>query len=74
MKKRYWGQHFWARGYCCATVGEIREELIKEYLEHHVEPDPAKDFQVEPETRRSVDADPDFQSVTLTHRLSAGGC
>ncbi len=25
-------------------------------------------------TRRSVDAYPDFQSLTQTHRLSAGGC
>ena len=48
LRKRYWGQHFWARGYFCATVGEINEEMIKEYLEHHFEPDPAKDFQVEP--------------------------
>ena len=48
LKKRYWGQHFWARGYFCATVGEISEAMIKEYLEHHFEPDPAKDFQVEP--------------------------
>ena len=48
LKKRYWGQHFWARGYFCATVGEVSEEMIKEYLEHHFEPDPAKDFQVEP--------------------------
>ena len=43
LKKRYWGQHFWARGYFCATVGEVSEEMIKEYLEHHFEPDPAKD-------------------------------
>jgi len=21
VKKRYWGRHFWARGYFCATVG-----------------------------------------------------
>ena len=48
LKQRYWGQHFWARGYFCATVGEVNEEMIKEYLEHHFEPDPAKDFQVEP--------------------------
>ena len=48
LKKRYWGQYFWARGYFCATVGEISEEQIKEYLEHHFEPDHAKDFQVEP--------------------------
>jgi len=25
LKQRYWGQHFWARGYCCATVGELTE-------------------------------------------------
>ena len=48
LKKRYWGRHFWACGYFCATVGEVSEEMIKEYLEHHFEPDPAKDFQVEP--------------------------
>ena len=48
LKKRYWGQHCWARGYCCATVGEISEEQIKGYLDHHFEPDPAKDFPVEP--------------------------
>jgi len=21
LKKRYWGQHFWARGYFCVTAG-----------------------------------------------------
>ena len=21
LKKRYWGRHFWARGYFCATLG-----------------------------------------------------
>ena len=35
QKKRYWGQHLWARGYFCATVGTIREEKIKEYIEKH---------------------------------------
>ena len=29
---------------------------------------------VPPEARRSVDAHMDFQSVTSTHRVSAGGC
>ena len=48
LKKRYWGRHFWARGYFCATVGEMTEEMIKQYLAHHFEPDPAKDFRVEP--------------------------
>ena len=48
LKKRYWGQHFWARGYFCATVGEMTEEMIKGYLEHHFEPGTIKDFDVEP--------------------------
>jgi putative transposase len=48
LKQKYWGRHFWARGYFCATVGEMTEEMVKEYLEHHFEPDPARDFRVEP--------------------------
>ena len=34
-KKRYWGRHCWARGYSCATVGQITYEMLKEYLEYH---------------------------------------
>jgi putative transposase len=48
LKKRYWGRHFWARGYFCATVGEMTEEMIQQYLEHHFEPDVASEFKVEP--------------------------
>ena len=33
LKKRYWGQHLWARGYFCATVGSVTEETIKRYIE-----------------------------------------
>ncbi len=48
LRKRYWGQPFWARGYFCATVGDLTEDMIKVYLEHHFEPDPNADFKVEP--------------------------
>ena len=34
LKKRYWGQHLWARGYFCATVGSVTEETIKQYIEN----------------------------------------
>lgn len=37
LKKRYWGQHLWGRGYFCATVGSVTEEMIKEYIERHAE-------------------------------------
>ncbi len=33
LKRRYWGQHLWARGYFCATVGAVDEETIKRYIE-----------------------------------------
>ncbi len=48
IKKRYWGRHFWARGYFCATVGQMTEEMVKEYLEHHFEPNPDDKFKMEP--------------------------
>ena len=32
-KKPYWGNHFWARGYCSSTVG-LDEEKIKKYVKY----------------------------------------
>ena len=49
LKKKYWGRHFWTRGYFCATVGQMTEEMIKQYLEHHFEPRPNDDFKMEPD-------------------------
>jgi len=31
LRKRYWGRHFWARGYFCAKVGHMTDEMIKQY-------------------------------------------
>ena len=36
LKKRYWGQHLWARGYFCATVGTVTKETITKYIENQV--------------------------------------
>ena len=35
MRKGYWGQRFWARGYFCTTSGNITDEIIMRYLENH---------------------------------------
>ena len=35
LKKRYWGQHLWARGYFCATVGAVTQDQIREYIAKH---------------------------------------
>ena len=29
LKKRYWGRHFWAKGYCVSTVGLDEEKVCK---------------------------------------------
>jgi putative transposase len=35
LKKKYWGQHFWSRGYFCVSSGNVTEEMIKKYIENH---------------------------------------
>ena len=47
IKKRYWGRHFWARGYFCATAGQVTDDMIQNYLEHHFEPNPDDNFKTE---------------------------
>ena len=50
LKKRYWGQHLWGRGYLCTTVGPVTEEMIKTYIEDQHDDDD------------SIKIEPDFQS------------
>jgi putative transposase len=45
LQKRFWGRHFWARGFFCASSGN--DEMIKTYLEHHFEPKKDDDFKTE---------------------------
>ena len=47
LKKRYWGQHLWARGYFCATVGAVTEEMIRQYIENQPMDGPEDAFKVE---------------------------
>jgi len=35
LRKRYWGRHFWCRGYFCTTSGNITNKAILEYLQEH---------------------------------------
>lgn len=39
LRKRYWGQHLWARGYFAVTVGNVNSADIQKYIEeqetHH---------------------------------------
>jgi len=36
LRKRYWGQHVWSRGYCVSTVG-LDEERIRKYVKWQTE-------------------------------------
>ncbi len=38
LKKRYWGRHFWAKGYCVSTVG-LDEKRIRKYVKWQKEKD-----------------------------------
>ena len=39
LRKRYWGQHLWARGYFVVTVGNVNSNEVQKYIEeqemHH---------------------------------------
>ena len=37
LRKRYWGRHFWGRGYFSTTSGAITDDVILQYLEKHIE-------------------------------------
>lgn len=37
LKKRYWGQHLWSTGYFCRSVGNVTENIIKEYIENQTD-------------------------------------
>jgi putative transposase len=33
LRKAFWGQHLWARGYFAASVGTVTDEIVKEYID-----------------------------------------
>ena len=47
LQKRFWGRHFWARGFFCASSGQVTDEMIKTYHEHHFEPKKDDNFRTE---------------------------
>jgi REP element-mobilizing transposase RayT len=45
-RKRYWGQHLWARGYFAVTVGNVNTEDIQRYIEQQEEHHKKDDFKI----------------------------
>ena len=46
LRKKYWGQHLWARGYFCGTVGEVDKETIERYIENQGKEETRDDFTI----------------------------
>jgi putative transposase len=38
LRKRYWGQRFWSKGFGAWSTGNITDKMVKQYLEHHRKP------------------------------------
>ena len=35
IRKKYWGCHFWARGFFSSTSGNVTDDMINEYINNH---------------------------------------
>ena len=46
LRKRYWVQHLWARGYLAASIGNVTDDMWKEYIKNQTPPEPDDDFHV----------------------------
>jgi len=46
LRKRYWGQHLWGRGYWVASSGNVTDGVWKEYIKNQKPPEPDDDFNV----------------------------
>jgi putative transposase len=49
LRKRYWGQHLWARGYFAVSSGNVTDEMWMDYIsnqEERQDPNAFGDFQI----------------------------
>ncbi len=48
LKNRYWGRHFLGIGFGCWSTGNITDEMVNKYLDHHRKPkDDGSNFIIE---------------------------
>jgi putative transposase len=46
LRKRYWGQHLWARGYWVASSGNVTDEVWQKYIEEQKPEEPDDNFKI----------------------------
>ena len=51
LRKQFWGQHLWGRGYFCATVRAVDEKTVQEYIENQKWNDDAEGFKITAPTK-----------------------
>ena len=49
LRKKFWGQHLWARGYFCCSSGNVTDAVILEYIANQSQ-DEDTEFRVEGES------------------------
>jgi REP-associated tyrosine transposase len=49
MRKMFWGQHIWARGYFAVSTGNVTDKVIKEYIENQDQEPKDEDFRIHDE-------------------------
>jgi len=37
LRKKYWGCHFWGRGFFSTISGNVTEDVINEYINNHLD-------------------------------------
>lgn len=46
LRKRYWGQHLWARGYFAVTIGNVNALDVQRYIEEQGTHQKCNDFNI----------------------------
>ena len=47
LSRAFWGRHMWARGYFCASSGNVTDEVIIKYIEQQGEEPPDGDLKID---------------------------
>ena len=37
VRKKYWGCHFWGRGFFSSTSGNVTDDVINDYINNHTD-------------------------------------
>jgi len=49
IRKKFWGQHIWARGYFAVSTGNVTDKVIADYITGQEEEPGDEDFKIHDE-------------------------